>query len=107
VRPGRGFGGVDVRCKSWATFLRGQAEAILACDFIETVTLSGQRQYILAVIEHEWRGERPPQVLKHGQQRGRQRRIRKHRRSPQRGGINTADASLAFQAISLQTLQTA
>ncbi|MEV4400228.1 integrase core domain-containing protein, partial [Nonomuraea sp. NPDC049607] len=26
--------------------------ALLACDFIETVTLTGQRQYILAVIEH-------------------------------------------------------
>lgn len=29
-----------------------QAEAILACDFLETVTLGGQRQYVLAVIEH-------------------------------------------------------
>jgi transposase InsO family protein len=27
----------------------------LACDFIETITLSGQRQYILAVIEHATR----------------------------------------------------
>jgi len=27
----------------------------LACDFIETMTLSGQRQYILAVIEHATR----------------------------------------------------
>ena len=34
---------------------RGQAEAILACDFLETVTLSGQRQYVLAVIEHTTR----------------------------------------------------
>jgi putative transposase len=42
----------DRAATSWAAFLRGQAEAILACDFIETVTLSGQRQYILAVIEH-------------------------------------------------------
>jgi hypothetical protein len=27
----------------------------LACDFIETVTLTGRRQYILAVIEHATR----------------------------------------------------
>ncbi|MEU5850666.1 helix-turn-helix domain-containing protein [Saccharopolyspora shandongensis] len=37
---------------TWANFLRSQAEAILAMDFIETVTLSGQRQYILAAIHH-------------------------------------------------------
>jgi putative transposase len=40
---------------TWADFLRSQADAMLACDFIETVTLSGQRQYILAVIEHATR----------------------------------------------------
>ncbi|MCT9929943.1 hypothetical protein N5079_06880 [Planotetraspora sp. A-T 1434] len=28
---------------------------LLACDFIETITLTGQRQYILAVIEHTTR----------------------------------------------------
>ncbi|MCT9929954.1 integrase core domain-containing protein [Planotetraspora sp. A-T 1434] len=37
---------------TWADFLRSQAEALLACDFIETFTLDGRRQYILAVIEH-------------------------------------------------------
>jgi hypothetical protein len=37
---------------TWASFLRCQAEAILAMDFIETVTLTGQRQYILAAIHH-------------------------------------------------------
>ncbi|MFJ5993160.1 integrase core domain-containing protein [Lentzea sp. NPDC092896] len=37
---------------TWAEFLRSQAEAILAVDFIETVTLTGQRQYILAAIHH-------------------------------------------------------
>ena len=42
----------DWAATSWAAFLRGQAEAILECDFLETVTLSGQRQYVLAVIEH-------------------------------------------------------
>jgi len=35
-----------------ADFLRSQAETLLACDFVETVTLTGQRQYILAIIEH-------------------------------------------------------
>lgn len=41
----------DRTATSWAAFLRGQAEVLLAYDFIETVTLTGQRQYILAVIE--------------------------------------------------------
>ncbi|MEU0568584.1 hypothetical protein ABZ297_24840 [Nonomuraea sp. NPDC005983] len=40
---------------TWADFLRSQADALLACDFIETVTLNGQRQYIPAVIEHAGR----------------------------------------------------
>jgi hypothetical protein len=37
---------------TWAAFLRSQAEAILAMDFIETITLTGQREYILAAIHH-------------------------------------------------------
>ncbi|MFB6784469.1 helix-turn-helix domain-containing protein [Streptomyces sp. NPDC056352] len=37
---------------TWAGFLRSQADILLAMDFIETITLTGQRQYILAVIEH-------------------------------------------------------
>ncbi|GAA2264046.1 MULTISPECIES: integrase core domain-containing protein [Kitasatospora] len=37
---------------TWADFLRSQAAALLACDFFETVTLSGARLYVLAVIEH-------------------------------------------------------
>jgi hypothetical protein len=37
---------------TWADLLRSQADALLACDFIEAITLNGQRQYILAVIEH-------------------------------------------------------
>jgi hypothetical protein len=40
---------------TWADFPHSQADALLACDFIETVTLNGQRQYILAVIEHAGR----------------------------------------------------
>ncbi|MEY9893543.1 transposase InsO family protein [Catenulispora sp. MAP12-49] len=40
---------------TWAAFLRSHADALLACDFIETITRTGQRQYILAVIEHATR----------------------------------------------------
>jgi hypothetical protein len=47
--------GAERTSPTWAAFLRSQAEALLACDFIETVTLTGQRQYILAVIEHATR----------------------------------------------------
>jgi putative transposase len=36
---------------TWATFLHSQAHAMLAADFIETVTLTGAL-YVLAVIEH-------------------------------------------------------
>ncbi|WP_406038362.1 integrase [Micromonospora sp. NBC_00898] len=35
-----------------ADFLRSQADALLACDFLETITLTGARMYVLAVIEH-------------------------------------------------------
>jgi putative transposase len=37
---------------TWADFLRSQADALLACDFLERVTLSGARLYVFAVIEH-------------------------------------------------------
>jgi putative transposase len=37
---------------TWADFLRSQADALLACDFFETVTLSGARMHAFAVIEH-------------------------------------------------------
>ena len=37
---------------TWPVFLRSQAEGLLACDFFETVTLSGARLHVLAVIEH-------------------------------------------------------
>jgi putative transposase len=40
---------------TWAAFLRSQAQAILACDFIEARTLTGARLYIFAVIEHATR----------------------------------------------------
>jgi hypothetical protein len=45
----------DRAATTWSAFLRPQAEAILAADFLETVTLTGQRLYILAVIEHATR----------------------------------------------------
>jgi putative transposase len=41
--------------QTWAAFLRGQAQAILAADFFETTTLTGARLYVLAVIEHATR----------------------------------------------------
>jgi hypothetical protein len=40
---------------TWATFLRSQADALLACDFFETRTLSGARLHVFAVIEHATR----------------------------------------------------
>jgi hypothetical protein len=46
---------------TWADFLRSQGDALLACDFLETltvtltVTLTGARLYVFAVIEHRTR----------------------------------------------------
>jgi hypothetical protein len=40
---------------TWVGFLRLQADALLACDFFERVTLCGARMYVLAVIEHRTR----------------------------------------------------
>ena len=42
----------DRSSATWADFLRSRAGALLACDFFETVTLSGARLHVLAVIEH-------------------------------------------------------
>jgi hypothetical protein len=36
-------------CTTWAGFLRSRAGAPLACDFLETVTLSGARMFVPAV----------------------------------------------------------
>lgn len=36
---------------TWAQFLRSPADLLLACDFFETVTLTGIRMYVPAVIE--------------------------------------------------------
>ncbi|MEU5092777.1 hypothetical protein [Streptomyces sp. NPDC021356] len=38
--------------QTWAAFLRGQAHAILACDFFTAATLNGATAYVFAVIEH-------------------------------------------------------
>jgi putative transposase len=45
----------DRTATTWASFLRSQAHALLAADFIETVTLTAARLYIIAVIEHATR----------------------------------------------------
>src|SRR5258706_7520214 len=45
----------DRSSSTWADFLRSQSDALLACDFLETVTVSGARMYVLAVIEHATR----------------------------------------------------
>jgi len=37
---------------TWTDFLRSQADALPACDFFETITLSGTRLYVFAVLEH-------------------------------------------------------
>jgi hypothetical protein len=59
---------------TWAGFLRSQAGALLACDFFETVTLSGARLHVLAVIEHASRririlGATPPTRRRPGRRR--------------------------------------
>ncbi|MEV6171373.1 hypothetical protein AB0L99_24445 [Streptomyces sp. NPDC051954] len=37
---------------TWAGFLHSQADALPACDFFETIALSGTRLYVSAVLEH-------------------------------------------------------
>jgi putative transposase len=39
----------------WATFLRNHAKAILACDFLVTVTATFKLIYVLVVVHHESR----------------------------------------------------
>ena len=45
----------DRTTATWASFLRSQADALLACDFFETVTVTGAHLFVLAVIEHATR----------------------------------------------------
>ena len=40
---------------TWAGFLRGQAHAIVACDFFTATTLTGATYYVFAAIEHSSR----------------------------------------------------
>ena len=40
---------------TWASFLRSQAEGILAADFFTADLLDGTKVYVLAVIEHATR----------------------------------------------------
>ena len=42
----------DRAATTWSQFLRSQAEALLTVDFLNTITLTGTRVYVLAVIEH-------------------------------------------------------
>lgn len=37
----------------------------MACDFLETITLTGARMYVLAVIEHHSRRIRVPRAKGH------------------------------------------
>lgn len=50
---------------TWGAFPHSQTEAILACDFLEAATLSGQRQYVLTVIEHATRRAHIPGSTTH------------------------------------------
>jgi hypothetical protein len=50
----------DRASTTWASFLRSQANALLACAFFETSTVTGARLFVLAVIE---RGTRRIRVL--------------------------------------------
>jgi hypothetical protein len=66
--PGLREAGIDPAparaATTWTDILRSQADALLAADFIETVTLTGARIYIPTVIEHASRRiPRPRRVL--------------------------------------------
>jgi putative transposase len=45
---------------TWTDFLRSQADALLACDSFKTITVSGTRLYVFAVLGH---GSRRIRVL--------------------------------------------
>jgi hypothetical protein len=51
--------------QAWSQFLRSQAEAILACDFLSIDLLDGTQAYVLAVIEHAARRIRILGVTQH------------------------------------------
>jgi hypothetical protein len=70
LEGGRDRSRTDRSATTWADFLRSQAEALLACDFFETVTLTGTRMFVLAVIEHHSRRIRVLGVTAHHVWRG-------------------------------------
>jgi putative transposase len=55
----------DRSATTGVNFLRSRAEALLACDFFETVTLTGTPMFVLAVIEHHTRRIRVLGVTPH------------------------------------------
>jgi hypothetical protein len=63
--PARGWHRPGRAVTTWTDFLRSQADALLAADFVETVTLTGARMYILTVIEHASRRIRVLGVTAH------------------------------------------
>jgi putative transposase len=50
---------------AWSQFLRSQAEAMLACDFLTADLLDGTQAYVLALIEHATRRVRILGVTQH------------------------------------------
>jgi transposase InsO family protein len=50
---------------TWAGFLRNQADALLACDFLEVRNLTGARLYVFAAMEHASRCVRVMGVTAH------------------------------------------
>ena len=46
------LGGQPRRDQCWSTFLKNQAQAILACDFFVAVTATCRLLYVFVVIEH-------------------------------------------------------
>ncbi len=60
IGPGRRQTGL-----TWSQFLRSQAEAILACDFLTADLPGGTQAHVLAVIEHATRRIRIPGVTLH------------------------------------------
>ncbi|MEE6262839.1 hypothetical protein [Plantactinospora sonchi] len=48
---------------SWATFLRSQAQPIIAADSFETSTLAGARLYVLAHARLDFMSQRGPESV--------------------------------------------
>ncbi len=50
-----GLQALERASSTWADFPRSRTDALLACDFFETVAPTGARLYVFAVIEHAGR----------------------------------------------------